>query len=272
MKHLFSKAGLQALQEVMSHAPLLAFDFDGTLAPIVARPDDACVPLSISQHLQKLASMLPTVIVTGRQVADVTPRLNFQPRVIVGNHGAEDPGMPQLGQATWHEHLAPARDLFVAHQARLDEAGVQVEDKGHSMALHYRLAKDHERAVSLIASLLGGLGQEVRMFGGKCVVNIVSASAPDKGDAVLRLALSMGATHGVFIGDDVNDEPVFRKAPPDWLTVRIGRDDPMSSARFFLDSHSEVAPMLQSMIAAFKSDQPPPGPSPTSPGQCSSPR
>lgn len=267
MKHLFSKAGLQALQDVMSHAPLLAFDFDGTLAPIVARPDDASVPLSISQHLQKLSTMLPTAIVTGRQVADVAPRLNFQPSVIIGNHGAEDPAVPADGHETWRQDLMPARELFEAHRQQLDDAGVQVEDKGHSMALHYRLAKDHERAVATIASLLGSLNPQLRVFGGKCVVNVVSAGAPDKGDAVLRLATTMGARHGVFIGDDVNDEPVFRKAPPGWLTVRIGREDPLSSARYFLDSHSEVAPMLQSMIAAFKADQPPPGPNPADPGQ-----
>lgn len=260
MKHLFSKAGLQALQEVMSHAPLLAFDFDGTLAPIVARPDDACVPLSISQHLHKLSTLLPTVIVTGRQVADVAPRLNFQPQAIVGNHGAEDPGASPAAQSGWHADLAPARALFQAHHDRLVAAEVHVEDKGHSMALHYRLAKDHARALALIESLVGQLGQRVRVFGGKCVVNLTSADAPDKGDAVLRLANSMGASHGVFIGDDVNDEPVFVKAPATWLTVRIGREDPLSSARFFLDSHSEVAPMLQGMVAAFKPDQPPPAP------------
>lgn len=271
MKHLFSKTGIQALQEVMSHAPMLAFDFDGTLAPIVTRPDDASVPLSISQHLQKLSKMLPTVIVTGRQVADVAPRLNFQPRVIVGNHGAEDPGLPASGQQAWREHLVPVRELLGARQNELSEAGVQIEDKGHSMALHYRLAKDQEQATALITSLLGSLGPEVRVFGGKCVFNIVSTSAPDKGDAVLRLASSMGTTHAVFIGDDVNDEPVFRKAPSWWLTVRIGREDPLSSARFFLDSHSEVAPMLQSMVAAFKADRSPPGPSPASPSQDSTP-
>lgn len=271
MKHLFSKAGQQALHEVMSHAPMLAFDFDGTLAPIVARPDDASVPLSISQHLQKLASMLPTVIVTGRQIADVAPRLNFQPRVIVGNHGAEDPGEEPTGQAAWREHMAPMRALLQAHQAQLDEAGVQLEDKGHSLALHYRLAKDHRQALAVIHSLIGSAGSQVRVFGGKCVVNVVSASAPDKGDAVLRLAHLMAVTHGVFMGDDVNDEPVFRKAPPHWLTVRIGREDPLSQARFFLDSHSEVAPMLQGMIAAFRPDPPPPAPPRASPGQGSAP-
>ena len=267
MKHLFSKAGQQALQDVMTHAPLLAFDFDGTLAPIVARPDDACVPLSISQHLRKLSTMLPTVIVTGRQVADVAPRLNFEPRFIVGNHGAEDPGLPPNGQQAWQDHLTPVRQVLEAHQDQLHELGVQIEDKGHSLAVHYRLAKDQARAMSVIAAMLGSLGPDARVFGGKCVVNIVSASAPDKGDAVLRLASSLGVTHGVFIGDDVNDEPVFIKAPACWLTVRIGREDPLSSARFFLDSHSEVAPMLQSMIAAFKSDLPPPGLRPTDPDQ-----
>ena len=55
MKHLFSPDGRHALEDVLQHQPLLAFDFDGTLAPIVARPDDARVPVPLARRLAQLA-------------------------------------------------------------------------------------------------------------------------------------------------------------------------------------------------------------------------
>src|SRR5262245_46574916 len=91
MRHLFTPDGERALAEVMQRRPLLAFDFDGTLAPIVARPDLACVPEPVAQGLTRLARDLPVAVVTGRSVADVRKRLGFEPRWVVGNHGAEDP-------------------------------------------------------------------------------------------------------------------------------------------------------------------------------------
>lgn len=273
MKHLFCREGQQAIDAVMAGRPLLAFDFDGTLAPIVARPDDALVPLSLRLRLGQLAEVLPTAIVTGRSVADVRPRLGFEPHCIVGNHGAEPPPdwLAERSALDWQAALVPARDFLGAQVPALAAAGIQLEDKGQSLALHHRLATDQEAALRLIATLTRSLPPGLRTFGGKCVVNIVAANAPDKGDAVNELAMRLGCSHGVFIGDDINDEPVFQKVPEGWLTVRIGREDTLSSARFFLDSHVEMAPMLQELLAAFTRQHPPrrtpPAPPPTAPGR-----
>lgn len=273
MKHLFSREGQQAIDAVMASRPLLAFDFDGTLAPIVARPDDAQVPLSLRLRLSQLAEALPTAVVTGRSVADVRQRLGFEPHCVIGNHGAEPPAdwLVDHASESWHASLDAARALLREHQSALDHAGVQLEDKGQSLALHHRLAPDQAGALSLIQALTLALPAGLRTFGGKCVVNIVSANAPDKGDAVNHLAQLLGCQHGVFIGDDVNDEPVFQKVPASWLTVRIGRDDAMSSARFFLDSHVEMAPMLQELLNALSRHRSvrhePAAPPPANPGQ-----
>src|SRR5512138_1907470 len=91
MRHLFTPDGERALTEVMHRHPVLAFDFDGTLAPIVARPDEAHVPRPVAQGLAQLSHALPVAVVTGRSVSDVRKRLGFEPRWVIGNHGAEDP-------------------------------------------------------------------------------------------------------------------------------------------------------------------------------------
>ena len=250
MRHLFSPEGERALLAVMRKHPLLAFDFDGTLAPIVARADDARVSKAVSRWLEQLAAVAPVAILTGRAVADVAPRLGFEPRYIIGNHGSEDPAGHLPSPSA--DALDGLRQRLARHAGALREAGVSVEDKQYSLALHYRLAKNQAQAAACIAEALGELGPELKQFGGKCVVNISPADAPDKADALASLIKLEGVASAVFVGDDVNDESVFEQAQPDWLTIKIGRDNPASQARFFLDSHSEMAILLQKMLSLLR--------------------
>jgi trehalose 6-phosphate phosphatase len=234
----------------MREHPLLAFDFDGTLAPIVARPEAARIPPAVAQRLRRLAERLPVAVVSGRAVADLRKRLGFEPRFVVGNHGAEDEADAQAAQARVRR-LDPLRQQLQSRRAALAAAGVTVEDKGQSLALHYRLAPDRERARALIGELLAGAGPGLEAFGGKMVENVVAAGSPDKARAVQQLVARSGTGHAFFAGDDVNDEPVFAAAPLHWLTVRIGRGGRASQARYFLDSPAEMAVALQAMLDAL---------------------
>ena len=251
MQHLFTPAGEAALAAVLRLQPLMAFDFDGTLAPIVARPDDARISVALAARLKALASRLPVAIVTGRAVADVRERLGFQPQFIVGNHGAEEDAAPADG-GNLADALASQLDGFRAtlraQADPLQAAGVVVEDKGLSIALHYRLSRDRAQAQQLITGLLTPEPAGLRLFAGKMVVNAVPADAPDKAQAVHALVARLGAAAAFFAGDDVNDEPVFVSAPAHWLTLRIGRDDPACRARFYLDGPQEMEMLLDRVL------------------------
>ncbi len=249
MKHLLLPEGVAALTAQIRRRPLLAFDFDGTLAPIVARPDDAKVPMPIARRLKLLAERLNVAVISGRRVADVRTRLHFNPTYIVGNHGAEDPGLPPRQGATsamdgFRVRLHAVRDM-------LDRAGVVIEDKGASVALHYRLARDRQAASALIAEVLASLDPDLRSFGGKFVVNVVERASNDKAQALEVLVDRCKADCALFVGDDINDEPVFARHDPSWLTVRVGRDDVQSQAQYFIDSVSEMPTMLEIMQAAL---------------------
>jgi trehalose 6-phosphate phosphatase len=246
MPHLFQPAGDAALGAVLRRSPLLAFDFDGTLAPIVPTPEQARISRSVSGKLRRLASRLPVAIVSGRSVADVSQRLDFEPHYVVGSHGAE---MGSDAPAQHANELDDVRRLLAAQCGMLQTAGVMLEDKGLSLALHYRLSRCPDQALALIRDTLRPIEGQCRTFSGKMVENVVPAGAPDKSGAVHRLVAHCGADCAVFIGDDVNDEPVFVSAPPDWLTVRVGRNDPASRARFFVDSTAEVALVLDRMLS-----------------------
>lgn len=253
MQHLFTPDGEAALAAVLRLRPLVALDFDGTLAPIVARPEDARVSQAVGQRLRLLAQRLPVAIVTGRAVADVRERLDFAPQFIIGNHGAEDSSDPD-GNARRIAALAPLRTALLEQAAELAGAGITLEDKALSIALHYRLSRDRARAQALIDALLAPLRPGLHIFGGKMVVNATAPDAPDKADAVLSLVARCGAAAALFAGDDINDESVFIAAPPHWLTLRIGRDDPSSRARFGLDSQQEVALLLDRVLAQLPAD------------------
>ena len=248
MRYLFTPEGERDLDAVMQRAPLLAFDFDGTLAPIVQHPGDARIAPAEAALLQRLADRRPVTIVTGRQVADVSERLGFTPHAVVGSHGAEDPG--RAGGDALVRALDGMRARIAARQAELDALGVLYEDKGQSLALHYRSANDPQRAARCIEQLLAAPDPGVGVLGGKFVANGGAAGAPDKGDAVDALAARAGADAAVFVGDDVNDEAVFRRAEPHWLTVRVGRDEAAASAAmYFLHDQREVTTLLQRMLA-----------------------
>jgi len=247
---VFTSEGEAALAAVLALRPLMAFDFDGTLAPIVSRPDDARISQAVATRMQALAARLPVAIVTGRSVADARERLGFEPRFLVGNHGSEDAheGYDAVALAAAMDGL---RGCLARCSEELKRAGVQVEDKGLSIALHYRLARDRAQASALITELLSGIDSKLRLFSGKMVENVVPAHAPDKAHAVRSLVARCAASAAFFAGDDVNDEPVFASAPAHWLTLRVGRDDPNSRARFCIEGQQEMAFFLDRVLCLY---------------------
>ena len=245
--HLSGPEGIAAITALMRAQALFAFDFDGTLAPIRPRPGDVRVSAAISLRLGKLAKARPVAIVTGRQIADVRERLGFVPTWIVGNHGAEDDGDPEAALRAARA-LDDLRERLRSRADGLAAAGVLIEDKVQSLALHFRTAPDRAVASALIEEVLAGFTSSLHVFGGKLVYNAVAADAPDKAVAVRRLIERTGADVAFFAGDDVNDEPVFATALPGWVTVRIGCERRDSAARFCIDGPHEMAGVLDRML------------------------
>jgi hypothetical protein len=155
---------------------------------------------------------------------------------------------PAVAQAL-SEALESARELLAQREPVLRAAGVSVEDKQQSIALHYRLARDRERARQVIDEVLQGVGPTLTVFGGKLVVNLTPANAPDKAHAVRSLVARSGAGGALFAGDDLNDEPVFAAAAPHWLTIKIGREPAQTRAAFFLENPAEMALLLERILS-----------------------
>lgn len=227
----------------------LVFDLDGTLAPIVCRPDDARVPASTAARLRSLSGRWPIAVLTGRSANDAKQRLGFEPRALFGNHGAE-----RHGAAARHcgRALEPVRAALANRAAELRHLGIDVEDKGLSLALHYQQSPDPAAARvgldALLHSLLHSQRPGLRIEDGHCVVNLMPANAPDKGDALRCLLDEWALDCALVLGDDSNDEPAFAAAPPGSVSVRIGAAGRPTAAQYRLEHQNEVNALLDLLL------------------------
>ena len=243
MIYAFSPEGVACLSAVLAADPLLAFDIDGTLAPIVERPHEARLPDAVQKCLGELAQRSDVAIITGRGVADARRMLSFTPRYLIGNHGAE--GLPG-----WHERSAGFEETVrgwrqtLAACAALEKTGVAVENKRYSLSLHYRLAPNPAAAYDAIRECVQQLAPEARIIVGKAVVNLLPLDAPDKGDALRALIDETRCSSVLYVGDDDTDETVFGLQLPSVLTLRV---EPAadSAAALYLRDQREVLTLMQ---------------------------
>lgn len=223
---------------------LLAFDFDGTLAPIVANRDEARMRPSTEGAFARLCRAYPCAVLSGRSVDDVRARLGDAPvRYVVGNHGMEPGTDLDTYERITREGLGPLREALSGMH------GVEVEDKRYSLAVHYRAARRRRHARASILRAVGALGERPRIVAGKQVLNLVPREAPHKGDALLGLMSLERAERAIYVGDDVTDEDVFRLDRPDSvLGIRVGRSR-SSAARFHLRAQADVDRLIERLLA-----------------------
>lgn len=223
---------------------LLAFDFDGTLAPIVVQRDNAQMRQRTGELLAKVCTLYPCAVISGRSQGDVGSRISGSAvKYVVGNHGVE----PGAGLGDFEQDVSRAREAL--EQSLAGWAGVEIENKQYSLAIHYRKSRNKQLARSAIHSSVSVLPVNMRIVPGKLVVNIVPERAPNKGDALLNLRASEHADTALYVGDDVTDEDVFKLDQPGrLLSVRVG-ESKCSAAGYFLRDQKEIDRLLGRLVA-----------------------
>ncbi len=243
MHNILLPAYRDTLASFIDSRCLLAFDFDGVLAPIVAERTRAHLRVRTADLLTRVATRFPCIVVSGRELADLAPRLGSIPlRMVFGNFGHEPPldgVQPPPAVAGWVETL----------RARLaDEKGVFVEDKHFSVAVHYRHAPHPERArrriEGVMAELHGG-----RVLEGLLAVMMVPKGGPTKGSTLQAMRRKLHLTRAVYLGDDGTDESAFMSGDPEHLlSIRVGRTV-KTAASFCLETQAEVDTLLAFVLA-----------------------
>lgn len=242
---------------------VLLLDFDGTLAPIVPRPEDAALPPETAAALERLRAVdtLEMAVVSGRGMADARDRVRIQGIAYAGNHGMEieGPGLRRI-----HQEAAATRPVLASVAGRLESEigsieGVLVEDKELTLSIHYRrVARDRVGEVRASVHAAAGEHAALRVTEGKELLEVRPAVDWHKGRAVEFLLDQMAPPHGVpvlYIGDDRTDEDAFR-ALRSRQAIRgegvVVADPPPAdtAATSYLRSPREVAELLGGLAEA----------------------
>lgn len=242
MQYLLSRASRAILKRLAQERILCAFDFDGTLSPIVEHPCLAGMRVKTRNLLARLAVLHPCIIVSGRARADILDKLSgIKVARVIGNHGAETE-TETAGRSPFRR-VARWKTSLELELAALP--GVWVEDKGLSLALHYRQSPQKAEARRRILAATRNLRQ-VHVFGGKQVVNLVPDKAPNKGRALAAERDRLECNWVLYVGDDDNDEDAFA-LDGNIVPVRIGRKQ-RSHARYYLRTQTEIDQLLELLV------------------------
>jgi trehalose 6-phosphate phosphatase len=192
------------------------FDIDGTLAPIVRRPDEAHVREEISVLLGRLGRRYGCVAcVSGRPVAEARRLVGVGSIAYAGSHGAEllHAGEKRAALAPAFASWEPRVRRFVAARENVRELKllrIRIEDKGPIKAFHWRGVADEEAAERWLANVAAEAEAEgFATHWGRMVLEIRPPVPIDKGQAVRTLIEETGARGGLFAGDDVTDLDAF---------------------------------------------------------------
>lgn len=264
---------------------LLLFDYDGTLTPIVPRPEQAYLSPNTRQLLNDLKSNTRIVlgVISGRNLGDVRERVGVKDIIYAGNHGLE---MEGLGEPFVHPEAVSQREALAVIGQRISQEldqypGVIIENKGLTLSVHYRLTP--EGLIGQVETVFNrmvapGVGDNViRITRGKKVFEVRPNVDWGKGEAIARImefqsdsklapetlapetlapgtlapgtladSIPTDGTLSTYFGDDLTDEAGFSVVQDaDGIAVFVGLARQPTQAGYRLDSPAEVAETLR---------------------------
>jgi trehalose-phosphatase len=228
-------------------------DFDGTLAPIAARPEIVVLPERTRRILRRLGDQGLVCLISGRDLDDLRRRVGLPHVYYAGDHGYRIAG-PQ-GSGIWHEVAGEAHATI--HEAALSARpllasveGAVVDEKHLSLSIHYRLTPPAARpCVSEVVHEIGRRFPSLRQTGGKLVHEFHPRQEWDKGAAMLWLLSKLGHTSDtvcpICLGDDLTDENIFAAAKNWGISIHVGPPPTPTKAEYMLRNPEEVADFLE---------------------------
>jgi len=233
-------------------------DYDGTLTPIVSRPEDAVLSDAMRGVLKDLAARGTVAILSGRDLPDVKEKVGIADLVYAGSHGFDISGpeglhiTSQQGTSFLPTLDSAEKDL---NKKLSDIPGAMVERKKFSIAVHYRNVEP-ERAtdVSDMVNRVHADYPELRKSEGKKVFELQPRIDWDKGKALLWLLRKLDLDHPdvvpIYIGDDVTDEDAFKALPDRGIGIVVQDKPSPTAAQYRLKDTEEVYRFLRWVLGS----------------------
>lgn len=238
-----------------SEPPLLLLDYDGTLAAIAPRPEQAILSPQTRATLAELAERCPVAVVSGRDLPVLQQLVGLPGLAYAGDHGFDL--LARDGRQRTLPELAGFLPLIGQTEARLRELlgsipGVLIERKRYSVAAHYRLVADSElvRVQALLAAIESDAAG-LKTLPGKKVLEFLPALDWHKGRAVEWLLQQLdpqAERYPLYLGDDLTDEDAFRPLRGVGLGILVRDGDRPTAARYVLDGQAEVQLFLDRLL------------------------
>ena len=262
MKYLFDKWNSFAGALKKKKNVLLLLDFDGTLAPLMGRPDQAKLPPAVKRSLERLSKSrrIDIGIVSGRGLKDLMKLAGLKGIYYAGNHGLEIKSPKKL-------FIHPSSKKYRPYIKKIESTlrrgvsgikGAIVEDKGICLSLHYRLvaAKDIPKLRSIFKDICAPYikSGRIKVTTGKKIFEIRPPVPWHKGKAVKMIEKITRKKGGlkVFIGDDLTDEDAFKALKKTDFPIRVVRKK-SSNARYYLKNPGEVERLIMKITKILAS-------------------
>lgn len=254
-------SALEHIHEIARSGDRLAvfLDYDGTLTPIVSRPQDAWLSESMRETLRSLAARVPVAILSGRDLDDVRGRMLVDGIVYAGSHGFDIASAGGLRREFGAAYLPVLGAAEAELREMLDDIpGAQLERKHFSVAAHYRNVKENDAfKVAVAVDAVAARHRELRRINGKKVYELLPDIDWDKGKAVLwlleTLDLERGNAPPIYIGDDRTDEDAFRALEKRGVGILVSEQPHATAASYRLKNPEEVECFLKKITERLQS-------------------
>ncbi len=254
-------ACLNAITAGLSRRKVALFlDYDGTLAPIVDRPEDAVLPPETREALKSLSEVAVLAFVSGRMKDEVRAFVGLENVFYAGSHGfaIEGPGGLDFVQEDGRSVMPVIRDAAIGLRRDLaDFPDARIEDKHFAVAIHYRLIAP-EQVPLVEAAVDRAVAQYpvLRKSGGKMVFELRPRIDWHKGKALEYLLDILGLTDDtvlpIYVGDDVTDEDAFEVLRGRGIGVCVKEQPAPTAATFRVRDPAEVCEFLRRLDDAIR--------------------
>lgn len=239
--------------------PALFLDYDGTLTPIVARPELAVLAPPMRALLQDLSEQIPVAVLSGRGREDVARLVDLPHLIYAGSHGMDICGPHLTKIAEGAAELLPAiQEAKGQLQNQLANfPGVLVEDKKFALAIHYRLAEESDlRSIEKSVDQTAAQFSQLKKTTGKKVFELRANIPWDKGKALLYLMkvlqLDLNSCFPLYLGDDDTDEDAFAVLQETGAGILVSEVNRQTQAKYYLRNVEEVQQFLKRVFIAVR--------------------